>query len=180
MALKRWKTLSTKTVAKNPWWECRADKFKLSDGTTGEYYYVHSGGSVAIVPYFEKEGKFLLQKQYRYLFQKESLEFPAGWVPAGESPKKIARNELIEEAGYDGDLVPIGKFKPAYGMFDAEYHVFLADNLRMSKERKKENTEEFEKYLLTAAQIDEKIFSGQIDEANMIAAWVFAKKYLRL
>jgi len=180
MALKHWKTLSTRTAAKNNWWEYRIDEFELPSGKRGEYNYVHSGGNVAIIPFFEESGKFLLQKQYRYLFKKESLEFPAGWVPLGGDPEKMAHNELIEETGYDGDLTPVGKFKPAYGLFDGEYFVFVAKNLRRSDARKKEDTEEFEKYLLTAAEVDEKVFGGQIDESNMVAAWVFAKRYLGL
>jgi len=46
--------------------------------------------------------------------------------------------------------------------------------------REKEDTEEFEKYLLTAAEVDEKVFGGQVDESNMVAAWIFAKRYLGL
>jgi len=180
MALKQWKKISTKILSKNAWWEYRVDEFELPGGKRGEYYYVHSGGNVAIIPFFEDSGKFLLQRQYRYLFKKESLEFPAGWVPIGEDPAKIARYELIEETGYDGDLTRVGCFKPMYGIFDGEYSVFVAKNLRHSDERKKEDTEEFEKCLLTASQIDQKILAGQIDESNMVAAWVFAKKYLKL
>ena len=135
---------------------------------------------VAVVPFFADSQKFLLQKQYRYLFKKENLEFPAGWVPLGADPKETARNELIEETGYDGDPVLVGKFKPAYGMFDSEYHAFVATNLRPSSARHREETEEFERYLLTAYQVDEKIFGGEIDESNMVAAWFFAKKYLRM
>lgn len=180
MALKHWKTISTEIRSKNPWWEYRVDKFELPSGTIGEYNYVHSGGMVAVIPFFEGMEKFLLQKQYRYLFKKENLEFPAGWVPLGADPAVTARNELIEETGYDGDLVLVGRFKPAYGMFDSEYHAFLATNLRPSSARHKEETEEFEKHFLTASQIDEKIFSGKIDESNMVAAWFFAKKYLKI
>ena len=178
MALKHWKILSTEIKSKNPWWEYRVDKFELPSGKTGEYNYIHSGGNVAVVPFFEDSGKFLLQKQYRYLFKTESLEFPAGWVPLGGDPEKFAHNELIEEAGYDGDLIRVGKFKPAYGLFDGEYYVYLATNLRRSDERKKEDTEDFEKYLLTASQVDEKVLNGEIDESNMVAAWIFAKRHL--
>jgi len=43
----------------------------------GDYYYVHSNGSTIVIPCLD-EDHFVLVKQFRYLNQKESLEFPGG------------------------------------------------------------------------------------------------------
>jgi ADP-ribose pyrophosphatase len=56
----------------------------------------HSGGCAVIC---EKDGKILLVRQYRYAYQKELLEIPAGKINPNESFEETAIRELEEETG---------------------------------------------------------------------------------
>ena len=48
--------------------------------------------------------EIVLQKQFRPLFSKVTIEIPAGLVDAGEGAAESAVRELKEEAGYIGTV----------------------------------------------------------------------------
>ncbi len=50
MALTHWKKLTSRELFRNPWWTYRMDTVELPGGREGEYHYVHTGGSVMLVP----------------------------------------------------------------------------------------------------------------------------------
>ena len=75
MSLKKWKKLSETVLIKNSWWTYKKDKTILPSGKLGEYHYVHTNGASMIVPVLN-DNKVVLVNQYRYLNDRESLEFP--------------------------------------------------------------------------------------------------------
>ncbi len=174
MSLKPWKKITSQDKFKNPWWTYRLDKVKMPNGKEGEYHYVHTGGSVMIIPIL-KNGKILMVKQHRYLNQKDSLEFPAGGVKEGEDSVKIAHKELIEETGHDGELEKIGYFNPFNGITDEICSIFIARNLKPSTKETKDECEEFEFLELTAEEIDAKIKSNEIYDGMTMAVWAMRK-----
>src|SRR5208283_655228 len=80
--LAHWKKLTSKIVHKNPWWNYHLDSFQIPNGVKGEYHYVHTEGSSLIIPVIDN-GKIILVNQYRYLRDRESIEFPCGGVKPG-------------------------------------------------------------------------------------------------
>ncbi|MBK9249900.1 MAG: NUDIX hydrolase [Ignavibacteria bacterium] len=73
-------------------------------GTVGEYHYVHSRGATLIIPQLP-DGTFILVRQFRYLLQRESLEFPCGGInPQWAEPLENAHKELLEETGYSRQI----------------------------------------------------------------------------
>jgi len=49
--MKKWKTVSSEVLNKNPWTEFRHDRFEMPNGYQGDYFYLQTpGGSVTIVP----------------------------------------------------------------------------------------------------------------------------------
>jgi len=79
--------------------EVRSDRVKLPNGGTGTREFVVHPGAVLIVPVLD-DGRFVLERQYRYPVSRVMLEFPAGKIDAGETPLATAQRELEEEAGY--------------------------------------------------------------------------------
>jgi ADP-ribose pyrophosphatase len=98
MSLKKWKKLSDIVLLKNPWWIYKKDETLLPSGKHGEYHYVHTNGASIVVPVLN-DGRVVLVNQYRYLNDKESLEFPCGGVKDGFTYEETAVHELEEEAG---------------------------------------------------------------------------------
>jgi ADP-ribose pyrophosphatase len=178
MPLKTWKKLSESIVFKNPWWTYKKDTFELSSGRPGEYHYVHTNGSSMVVPILGDE-TMVLVNQYRYLLNKESLEFPCGSVKDGSTHDETARQELAEETGYSAkSLVLAGEFNPYNGVTDEMCRVYVARELQYIGGTPDE-TEEFEIVRATPAEIDAYIGSGAVWDGMTIAAWSIAKSSRR-
>ena len=102
------------------------DCFEIPNGFSGEYHYVHTNGSSMVIPITE-EGKIILVNQFRYLCNRESIEFPCGSVKEGRSYLETAHSELEEETGYRANLMKIvGEFNPYNGVTSEICKIFLA------------------------------------------------------
>ena len=177
MPLPRWKQLSRKTILENPWWKYWKDEFELPSGKRGEYHFVHTNGASMIVP-VTNEGKLLLVNQYRYLNERESLEFPCGGVKAGSTYDETAAVELAEETNLVArNWMIAGEFNPFNGVTDEITRVFIAREL-FPTASKRDETEEFEKVALTPDEIEARIVSGVIWDGMTIAAWGIARNHL--
>jgi ADP-ribose pyrophosphatase len=174
MSLKQWKKLSESVLFKNPWWTYKRDDTVLPNGKRGVYHYVHTNGSSMVIPILP-DGKFVLVKQFRYLNNRESIEFPCGGVKELHTYEDTAKQELLEEAGYQAsEWRLLGQFNPYNGVTNELCRVYLAKQLE-SFPSTPDETEEFEKIFLTSKEIEEKIHDGLIWDGMTIAAWTIAK-----
>ena len=179
MPLSRWRKLSESVVFRNAWWTYKRDAFALPSGKPGEYHYVHTNGSSMVIP-VRDDGMILMVNQYRYLAQRDSIEFPCGSVKDGSSYDQTAWEELAEETGYSAkELSMVGEFNPYNGVTDEMCHVYMAREL-YQVDAKPDETEEFELQHLTGAEIDEKIRTGAIWDGMTIAAWHIVKSKANL
>ena len=171
MALSRWQRTGTRVLYTNRWWEYRRDDVRLPDGRAWEYNYVHTPGSVMLLPRLDDE-RFLLVRQYRYLNDTESVEFPAGGIRPGSSAKDSAMRELAEETGFaPGMLRRIGSFNPFNGVTDELCEVFEASDLSPA-EATPDGTEEFELLRCTEEEIAALVRNGSIWDGMTLAAWM--------
>jgi ADP-ribose pyrophosphatase len=174
MALKPWKTLSTSTTYRNPWWTYNLDRFALASGKEGDYHYVHTNGSSCVVPILP-DGRIMMVRQYRYLGRRESIEFPCGAVKDGSTYDETAAHELAEETGYAaGEIAKAGMFNPYNGVTDELCQVYIARQLRHVGANPDE-TEEFEFVPMTPEEVEARILDGTIWDGMTIAAWMLAK-----
>ena len=174
MALKTLKKISGFVKFKNPWWDYVIDKYILPSGKEGEYHFVHTPGSVFIIPVCD-DGKIMMIRQYSYLNERFSLELPGGGMKKGLSKEDCAHNELIEETGFDGDLEYLGYFNPYSGITDELCHVFIARRLLPSRKSLPDESEEIEVIHLTKNEIDSKIYSNEIFNGMTMASWAMGK-----
>lgn len=171
-----WKTLSSKIVFKNPWWQVRKDHFKTHTGKKGEYYIIDIKESAFIIPV--KGNKILFERQYRYPIQKWTIELPGGSVKKGSNTRKAAEEELREELGYKaGRLERIGKFVPYNGMSSEICSVFLATDLKFVG-AEKEETEYIDPTEIGIRQAYKMIEDNKIIDGMTIAALCLAQKKL--
>ncbi|MEK9136787.1 MAG: NUDIX hydrolase [Bacteroidota bacterium] len=179
MSVKTWKKISEAVVFRNPWWTYKRDEFELPSGKTGEYHYVHTNGSSMVIP-VSSDGKVLTVKQYRYLCEKESIEFPCGSVKDGSSYDETAWHELAEETGYSAKrLFLAGEFNPYNGVTAEMCRVYIARELEQVGDTPDE-TEEFELLFFDAEEIDRMIRDGVIWDGMSIAAWYIVKSKINL
>jgi ADP-ribose pyrophosphatase len=176
--LKRLGQLSTEILHKNPWWEYRRDEYLHPDDSKGEFYYAHTLGAAFVIPEFE-DGRLLMLRQFRYLNQRESLEFVGGGMKESRSAEEAAKAELLEEAGFQAkELIPIGWFNPMNGATDEECYVFIARGLTAASAHP-EVSEEFEPVMVTPAELDTLIAKGKIWDGMTLAAYALYRNNSR-
>ncbi|MCS6808950.1 MAG: NUDIX hydrolase [Bacteroidota bacterium] len=168
--LKELKQISHSIKESNPYWQYGFDIYEKPDGSYGEYHYVHSRGSVMIVPRFEDD-TFLLTKQYRYLNQRVSIEFPGGGQLPDLSIEEQAQRELQEETGFSGVLHFLGVFNPCNGITNELSAVFLATDLKPVLNIRHDDSEEFIRLRLCRSEITALIRSNELWDGMTLAAW---------
>jgi ADP-ribose pyrophosphatase len=180
VSLTRWKKISEETRFTNPWWKYKFDTVELPSSKRGEYHYVDTPGSVMVIPVFD-DGTILLVNQYRYLNERESLEFVCGGVKEGCTHEEMAVIELREEAGLDAArLECIGEFNPFKGVTNEICKVFFATQLN-SVTSSPDETEEFEIHRFSQEEVTTLITDQIIWDGMTLAAWtVFQHSALRL
>lgn len=175
MPLQRWKKISEQVLTTNPWWQYKRDEFLLPQGKQGEYHYVHTNGSAMIIPLLD-DGRIVMVTQYRYLNNRESLEFPCGGVKNGHTYEETALHELAEETGYHTNhLEYLASFNPYNGVTDEICRIFLATSL-LPVTAHPDETEEFEKHAFFPDEIDELMTNGTIWDGMTLASWCLVKQ----
>ena len=179
MALKSWKKLRQEFELRNPWWTYRKDATVLPSGKEGEYHYVHVKGSSMIIPIMD-DGKMILVNQYRYLCDRESLEFPCGSVKEDSTYEETAKHELAEETGFQAsELACVAEFNPYNGVTDEICKVFIARKLTPVAAHH-DDTEEFEQVRLTPNEFEVKVVSGEVWDGMTLAAWAMVKQKIMI
>ena len=92
------KTLSSKKIYDGRVIKLRVDEIETDKGVKQTREVVSHGGGAAVL--VVKDGKILLEKQFRYPYKEIIWEIPAGKRDKGEDFIVTARRELEEETGY--------------------------------------------------------------------------------
>ncbi len=131
-------------------------------------------GSVVIIPKIAKD-RFILIRQFRFAARSWLWEFPAGGVEKGESLKKAASRELMEEIGYRPQRVRfLLKFYPTPGVSGEVMHLYLAEKL-IPRWGRQDEDEEIEAHAFTAGQIERMIKQKKIIDAKTILGFYYLK-----
>ncbi len=123
----------------------------------------------------DDKSRLILIKQFRYLWKKESVEFPAGGMK-GSDPLVTARNELAEEAGLAAtNWKLVGEYNPFNGATDETARVYFASGLSESR-GEKDASEEFEVMKMSVPEFLTAVDKGKIWDGMTLAAWMLARK----
>lgn len=176
----KWKTVKSKIFKQTPWTTFVQNEFEMPNGKRGTYYFVKSNGSSMVVP-VTAEGKIVLIRQYRYLIDAESVEFPGGGVKEGQSFEETARVELKEETGYAAEKFEyVGEFVPWNGVTDEKCKVFVATGLQEGEMALEEAEEGVRIVLITIGEMEEMIKNNIIKDGQTLASWMLAKNRINL
>jgi len=174
----KWKINSREIIHENSWYRYIHDRGKLPNGKDFDYYYVQVEFSMGVLPVID--GQLLLVRQYRYLTGRLSLEVPGGGGKFGESPKSIAKRELLEETGYQaGQLLDIGNMDVANGYSSDVAHVFIATKCKKASKQNLDATEVGMKVELHPIEkVYEMVQEGKITDSFTLAALMMARPHL--
>jgi ADP-ribose pyrophosphatase len=102
---------------------------RFPNGTTHKVEIVRHAPSVVVIP-VESKDRVVLIRQYRAPLDRETWEFPAGSIDAGEAAHEAARRECEEEIGRVPQVVDrLCALYPTPGFCDEELIFFYASGL---------------------------------------------------
>ena len=149
------------------------DVVSCPNGNTSLREIVHHRGGVAIL--FKLGDKFVFEKQYRYAFNDEIIEIPAGKLEEGEIPLPAAERELLEETGYRPlEMIYLGDMYPTVGYSNEVIHLYYCDKA-VKEERHLDNDECIDLFLLSLEEIEQLIAENKIKDSKTIAAFYLYK-----
>lgn len=149
------------------------DTVVLPDGKETKREVVRHRGGAALL--LIKEGKVLLERQFRYAYGEVVWEIPAGKLEAGEKPESTAVRELEEEAGLKADEISLlCKIYPTPGYSDEIIYIYEVGAVSDGKTC----FDEDERLTLEWVDLDvayKMIKSGQIKDAKTVVALLMKK-----
>ena len=146
----------------------RCDEAALPDGRPCKREMVeHPGGASVLCVY---EGKVALVRQFRYAYQEELLEIPAGKLEKGEDPALAAKRELEEETGLvAGELKPLFTLYPTPGYTNEKIYIYEASGVTAGRQHLDEG-EFLNVVFLPVEEVARMIEKGEIRDAKTIVA----------
>lgn len=127
--MKKAKILASKVIYKGSVFGIRRDELIEPGGIRTTREMITHTGSVVVLPVLP-DGRVLLIRQYRHAARQFLWELVAGRIDEGESPRKAAARELIEETGYRARRFKIFlDFFPSPGFLEERMFILLANGL---------------------------------------------------
>ena len=153
----------------------RRDTVRLPSGHTASREYIVHPGAVLIAPRLP-DGRWIVERQFRYPVGRVFLEFPAGKRDPGESALETGRRELAEEAGYEASTWSrLGVIHPCIGYSDEAIELWRADGLTLVG-RKLDDDEHLDVIAMSGADLLAALDRGDITDAKTIAALLFLER----
>lgn len=155
----------------------RRDKIITARGVeTYREIVSHSGGACVLAV---KDGKILLEKQFRYAYGKEIYELPAGKRDKGENFEVTAKRELEEETG----LIPLNLQKiteiyPTPGYTDEVIGLFYADEFEEGRLHF-DDTEDLTSEWVDIDEVYKMVDEGEIPDAKTLVALLWYKNGIK-
>lgn len=169
--------LTEKTLALERVFEGRAltidvATIEMPDGRRSTREIVRHRGAAVILGQ-RPDGRFVLVRQYRRAVEQTLLEVVAGCLEEGEPPEVAARREMEEESGYAVTaLEKIGVILPCPGYSEERLHLFYASLSQEPSPQRPDFDENLEPVVMTAAEIDASLASGELTDGKSIAIWL--------
>lgn len=117
-------------VDKRPFFKLVKIDYKDAYGAEHDYFAIDRPGAVAIAA-ITKQNEIILVKQFRPPIGKYVLSLPAGLIDKDKDILTIAKDELLEEAGFTAKKWQlVGQTYNSTGILNEEVFLFLATGLK--------------------------------------------------
>ena len=172
------KQLSSQRIYEGAILSLRRDRVLLPNGDEAYREVIDKGGAVSVLPLFD-DGTVGMVRQFRYPYQEEVLEVPAGKLDGDEAPLDGAIRELSEETGltaarYDD----LGKMYAAAAYTTETLHIYLARELTQGKQHL--DADEFLSYeRIPLATLEEWVMTDQLPDAKTQLAVLKTLRFLQ-
>lgn len=109
--LNRFRNLNKEDLHKGKWISLREITYSDADDNERKWESAERNDeteTVVIIARLRQSNRYVTVCQYRPPAEAPVLEFPAGLIDKGETPRQAALRELKEETGYEGEIIFTG------------------------------------------------------------------------
>ena len=183
-----WEEINTESIVRDEWIDFRQSAYRYPDGKVYAPFYTYSKKDYAVIVASDEDGQYICVRQFRQGIKEVTTEFPAGGIEsadsrsAGENRREedaleCARRELREETGYESSEWTHLLTIPSNATICDNYAwLFMARNCRKTGEQHLDETERLNVLKLSADQIEERIRTGDFQQAVHVLAWLLARR----
>ncbi len=159
-----WKKIDSKYILQDTWATVKSDTCQRPDGKIIEPYYVYDFPDWVTAFSITKEGKVIVERQFRYALGQTHFEMPGGCVDASDASFQDAvARELLEETGYAfSNFESLGTSSANPSTNSNLMHYFLATGGEKVAEQNFDEGEDIEVYLMTIDEVIELVKTNQI------------------
>ena len=176
----KWKILSSEYLFRDTWFTVRKDRCETPEGKIVDPYYVYEFPTWVTALALTKDGKVVMERQYRHAIDDDCLEIPGGCVDDTDKnlEEAIAR-ELTEETGYTFTKFEyLGKISPNPSTNSNWMHMFLATGGEKTKEQDLDHNEEIEVQLFSIEELKNLLKENKIVQAMHVTCIMYGLKKL--
>jgi ADP-ribose pyrophosphatase len=175
-----WKTLSSEYLFRDLWFTVRKDKCERPDGKIVYPYYVYEFPTWVTAVALTKDGKFIMEKQYRHAVGMTMYEIPGGCVDdTDNSLENAIARELKEETGYVFENFEyMGKTSANPSTHNNWMHMFLATGGEKKEIPEMDDNEDIEVHLFSTEEIKQLLKENMIFQSMHVTAIFYALERL--
>ena len=166
------KTLESKCIYDGKIIKVKKDKVLLPNKKESFREIVEHGGGACVL--CEKDGKILLVRQFRYAYNKEIWEIPAGKINKGEEPYLTALRELEEEGGIKAESAELlYEIYPSPGYTSEIIYLYKVNEFSKTNQHLDEDEFLSGKWF-SKEELKKMIKSGEIKDGKTLIALLYA------
>ena len=159
----KWKTTSSKKLVDTRWVKVRKDAVELPNGQHIEDFYAITINEAAAIVALDDNENIILKKEYRYCYERDLIEVPAGGFEKCEDGLTVAKRELLEETGYISDEWQfIGKTVESSAKLTNYMHIYFANHCRKVSKQHLDATEDIEIIIMPLKRAIEMVMNNEI------------------
>jgi ADP-ribose pyrophosphatase len=156
--------------------DVRRDEVRLPDGGLASREYIVHPGAVMIVPILD-DGRFVMERQFRYPLHQVMIEFPAGKLDNAESTLTCAQRELLEETGYQAaEWARAGVLHNAIAYSDEAIEIWFARGLTAGPSRL-DDGEFIELFTATLEELEGQACRGELTDAKTLIGLLWLRHW---
>jgi ADP-ribose pyrophosphatase len=162
---------------KGPVFGVRRDEVLEPTGVRATREVITHPGSVVVMPILP-DGRIILIRQYRHAARRFLWELVAGRIDPGESVRKAAARELIEETGYRAKRLRVFlDLFPTPGFVEERMYISIAEGVSAGKAEPEED-ERITSKAFTRKELEKMIQHGVLRDAKSVAGLLYYFKFL--
>ena len=172
------KIVKSTLIYEGPIFGVRRDELIEPGGLETKREVITHPGSVVVLP-VQKDGRIVMIRQYRHAARQFLWELVAGRIDGGESPKKAAARELMEETGYKAKRYKLMmNIFPTPGFLEERLFLFLATDLAEG-EAQPEFDEKIISHSYSPKELKQMMTTGELRDAKSIAGILYYLTFLK-